>query len=76
MSTVAQIESSIQRLPADDFFTLLGWMTERHLEVLTSGDFEAPELEASMLSAIDSPRHTLNDNFLDGVRALSAKANG
>lgn len=75
MNTVAQLEASIQRLPAEDFFTLLDWMAERHLEVLATGDYEAPELETALLAAIDSPRHTLNAPFLDGVRALSAKMN-
>ena len=74
MSTVAQIEDSIQRLPAGDFFALLGWMSERHLEVLASGEFEATELEAAMLQAIDSPRHTLSDAFFEGIRADTAKA--
>jgi len=75
MNTVAQLEASIQRLPAGDFFTLLDWMAERHLEVLATGDFEAPELETALLAAIDSPRHKLNDPLLEGVRALSARIN-
>jgi hypothetical protein len=49
-------------------------MSERHLEVLASGEFEAPELEAAMLQAIDSPRHTLSDAFFEGIRANTAKA--
>jgi hypothetical protein len=74
MPTIAQIEASIQTLPAGDFFALLGWMTERHLEVLASGDFEAPELEAALLKAIDSPRHLVNDALFDDIRVMAAQA--
>jgi hypothetical protein len=74
MPTVAQIEAFIQTLPTGEFFALLGWMSERHLEVLSSGDFEAPELEAALLKAIDSPRHLVNDALFEDIRALSAQA--
>ena len=73
MPTVAQIETSIQNLPTGELFALLGWMSERHSEVLSSGDFEAPELEAALLKAIDSPRHLVNDALFEDIRALSAK---
>ena len=69
MSAVAQIEASIQSLPAHEFFTLLGWMAERHLAVLSSGEFESAELEAALLKSIDSPRHPVTDSLFDGIRA-------
>jgi hypothetical protein len=69
MATIPQIEASIETLPAQDFFALLGWMTDRHLTVLASAEFEAPELEEAMLAALDSPRHPLNDEFFEGIRA-------
>jgi hypothetical protein len=74
VATVTQIEESIQTLPAKDFFDLLGWMTERHLEVLASDEFEAPELEAELLKALESPRHVINDNLFDEIRAIAANA--
>lgn len=74
MSTITQIEESIETLPASEFFTLLGWMTDQHLKVLTSDGFEAPELEASLLQSIDSPRHPVNDALFDDIRALANQA--
>ena len=47
MSTLTQIESSIQTLPSGDFLTLLGWRTDQHLKMLTTDGFESPELEAA-----------------------------
>jgi len=35
------------------------------LQVLATGDFEAPELETALLAAIDSPRHKLNAPLLE-----------
>jgi hypothetical protein len=69
MPAISQIEASIQALPAQDFFALLGWMTERHLEVLSSGEFEAPELEAALLQSLESPRHPVDDQLFAGIRA-------
>ena len=74
MSTIAQIEASIETLPAQDFLTLLGWMEERHLKVLTSAEFEVPELEAAMLKALDGPRHPVNDALFDGIRAAARQS--
>jgi|694.fasta_scaffold87980_6 hypothetical protein len=74
MSTIAQIEASIQTLPAGDFFALLGWMAERHIEVLSAGDFEPPELESALLKAIDSPRHLMDDALFNEIRVMSAQA--
>ena len=74
MPSVAQIEESIETLPAAEFFSLLGWMAERHLTVLASGEFEAPELEAELLKSLDSPRHAVDESFFDGIRAGAAKA--
>lgn len=42
MDALEQIEASIQTLPAQDFFALAGWMTEKYLQVLTETDFEPP----------------------------------
>ena len=74
MPSIAQIEESIETLPAADFFSLLGWMAERHLAVLASGEFEAPELEAELLRSLDSPRHAVDEAFFDSIRAEAAKA--
>lgn len=74
MPSIAQIEESIETLPAADFFSLLGWMAERHLAVLASGEFEAPELEAELLKSLDSPRHAVDATFFDSVRATSKSA--
>ena len=74
MTTIPQIEATIETLPAQDFFTLLGWMADRHLAVLSSAEFEAPELEAAMLAALDSPRHSVDDAFFDGIRAAARQA--
>lgn len=74
MPSIAQIEESIETLPAAEFFSLLGWMAERHLAVLASGEFEAPELEAELLKSLDSPRHVVDDAFFDSIRAEAAKA--
>ena len=74
MPSVAQIEETIKTLPAAEFFSLLGWMAERHLTVLASGEFEAPELEAELLKSLDSPRHAVDESLFDGIRAAAAKA--
>jgi hypothetical protein len=72
MTSGAQIEASIQSLPPQDFFVLLGWMSERHMEVLADGNYEAQELESAVLQAIESPRHALDDALLADIRARSA----
>ena len=74
MPSIAQIEESIETLPAAEFFSLLGWMAERHLAVLASGEFEAPELEAELLKSLDSPRHAVDGVFFDGIRTEAARA--
>ena len=74
MPSIAQIEESIETLPPAEFFSLLGWMAERHLAVLASGEFEAPELEAELLKSLDSPRHAVDESFFHGIRADAAKA--
>jgi hypothetical protein len=68
MSGISQIEAAIQSLPADDFFTLLGWMSDRHLEVLSNGEFESPELEAALLKSLDGPRHPVDDTLFADIR--------
>ncbi len=73
MANIAEIEDSIQTLPANEFFSLIGWMTERHLQVLASDDFEAPELEEALLKSLDSPRHALDDALFDGIRETVVK---
>jgi hypothetical protein len=72
MASIAQIEASIQTLPAKEFFTLLGWMSEHHLKILSSDDFEALELETELLKSLDSPRHVVDDGLFDDIRALAA----
>ena len=69
MPSVAQIEETIETLPAAEFFSLLGWMTERHLAVLASGEFDVPELEAELLKSLDPPRHAVDSSLFDGIRA-------
>lgn len=69
MSTVAQLEASIQNLPPREFFDLADWMTQRHLQILTEDEFESPELEAAMLLALESPREPVDDTFFASVRA-------
>jgi hypothetical protein len=71
MPSIAQIEESIQSLPATEFYTLLDWMTEQHLKVLSAGAFEAPELEAELLKSLDSPRHPLDDAMFGEIRAMA-----
>lgn len=70
MMTVAQIEDSIRTLPPEGFLELLGWMSERHLELLREQNdgYESPELEAEMLKALDSPRYPLDEAFLNSIR--------
>ena len=73
MSTLAQIETSIETLPTQDFLALADWMTDRHLKMLATDEFESAELEAELLAAIDSPRHPANDEFFASVRNLAAQ---
>ena len=72
--TIAQIEESIQTLSPGEFFALFGWMTERHLEILRSDEFEAPELEAELLKALDSPRRVVEAKLFEDIRAEAAEA--
>ena len=71
MSALAELESSIQTLPAKEFLELAAWMTDRHLKLLASDEFEAPELEAALLQSIDSPRYPVNDALFDHVRTVA-----
>ena len=70
MTTVAQIEDSIRTLPPEGFLELLGWMSERHLEVLREQNdgYESPELEAELLKALESPRLPITDELYEGIR--------
>ena len=68
MSTIARIEASIETLPPQDFFALVGWMPDHHLKVLSSAEFESPELEEAMLQARDSRGHPVNDELITGIR--------
>ena len=63
MSAIEEIEESIQTLPAVQFFSLLEWMTERHLKMLSSEGFESPELEAEILKSLEGSRHVVDANF-------------
>ena len=74
MSGVSQIEESIQALPPQDFFNLLGWMAERHLEVLSAGEYEAQELETALLKALDGPRHLVDDALFAEIRHQADEA--
>lgn len=74
MSTLQQIEASIQSLPRREFYELSEWMTNRHLTVLAGNEFEAPELEAALLPSLDSPRHEVSEALFDDIRRLSGKA--
>ena len=69
MPAISRIEESIQALPAQEFFTLLGWLAERHLEVLSSDQFEAPEMEAALLKSLDGARHPVDDALFASIRA-------
>ena len=71
MSTVAQIEESIRSLPTKKFHSLLGWMTRRHLDVLSNDGFETDKLETALLSTIDSPRRVVDENLCNRIRASS-----
>ena len=78
MSTLAQIETSIETLPAQDFLALASWMTNRrmtnrHLRMVATDEFESAALEAELLAAIDSPRHPANADFFASVRSLAAQ---
>lgn len=70
MKTIAEIEDSIRALPTQSFLELLGWMNERHLEVLREENdgYESPELEAAMLKALDGPWHVWDDALMDRIR--------
>lgn len=69
MQTIAQLEDSIRMLPAGDFFNLLGWMCDKHLEVISTDGFESPELEAEMLKALDSPHVEGDDAFYQELKS-------
>lgn len=69
MTAVDQIESSIEDLPAQDFFELIDWMTQKHLERLSSNPFESEALEAALLKCVDQPRLPINEKLLADIRA-------
>ena len=68
MQSVAQLEASIQMLPAQDFLLLAEWFSEQHVQRLRQDGFESPELEAEMIKALDGPRHEVNESFFMGLR--------
>jgi hypothetical protein len=74
MPAISQIEASIQDLPAQEFSSLLGWMAERHLEVLASGEFEAPEVEAALLKSLDGARYPVDEALFAGIRARAVES--
>lgn len=74
MPAISEIEASIEALPTREFFTLLGWIAERHLEILAADAFESPELEAAMLKSLDSPRLIVDEALLADIRARAAQA--
>lgn len=63
MQSVAQLEASIQMLPAQDFLVLAEWFSEQHMQRRREDGFEPPELEAEMVKALDGPRHEVNEAF-------------
>ena len=69
MTAVDQIESSIEGLPAQDFFALSAWMAQKHLERLSTNTFESEELESALLKCLDQPRLPLDEKLLSDVRA-------
>ena len=69
MSTVAELEASIQSLPAGDFLKLMEWMTDRHLHVVTSDTLASAELEAEILRGLDGPQHEVTASLFDDIRA-------
>lgn len=70
MPTVAQIEDSIQALPAKDFFQLLEWMCEKQVEALGTDRFDSPELEAEMLKGLEGPLHPVDESLYAGLRSV------
>lgn len=71
MSALAELESSIKTLPARDFLELAAWMTDQHLKLLASDEFESPELEEALLRSMDAPRHPVNEALYDHVRTAA-----
>ena len=69
MSTVGQLEASIEHLPPGDFLDLIEWMTDRHLQLLAGEGFESAELEAAMLQGLEGPRHEMDAGFFNSIRA-------
>lgn len=71
MERITEIEQSIAPLPPGEFFSLLGWMAERHLAVLASDEFESAELESELLKSVDSPRYPVDDELFEQIRAMA-----
>jgi len=68
MQSVAQLEASIQLLPTQEFLALAEWISEQHVKRLRCDGFEAPELEAEMLRALEGPRHPVDERLFDELR--------
>ena len=71
MVSVAQIEDSIQTLPAQESSSLVGWIPDRHLEIPSADEFETEALEAELLKSLNSPRRLVNDALFDDIRAAA-----
>jgi hypothetical protein len=69
MTTVAQIEDSIQALSAKDFFQLLEWMCEKHVDDLAAGHFDSLELEAEILKGLEGPRYPVGNILYGDLRS-------
>ena len=76
MQTITQLEDSIRTLPAGEFFQLLDWMCDKHLEVISRDGFESCELEAEILKALESPRVKVDDAFFEGMKQRANAAAG
>jgi hypothetical protein len=66
--SVTQLETSIQSLSNREFFALMDWMTERHLQVLSEDGFESAELESELLPSLTGRRFPVDETLLKWVR--------
>lgn len=48
-------------------------MAAQHLKVLSSEEYESPELEKTMLAALESPRIAVNDELFTSIREAAQK---
>ena len=69
MSTVTQLEESIEHLPPGEFLDLMEWMTNYHLQRLAGEGFESAELEYAILEGLKGPRYEVDAGFFDRIRA-------